>query len=67
MPKRCVSGRAPAPKPNGSRATADEIAGRAFELYERRCSIDGWDLDDAFETEAGPVEDRAGKANRQLR
>ena len=64
MPRRCITGRGPRPNPNRIRPTADEIAARAFELYERRCSIDGWDLDDPYDAEPGPVEERLGHRGR---
>jgi hypothetical protein len=40
------------------RSRADHLANRAFELYERRSSMDGWDLDDDSEPDPGPVQER---------
>ena len=65
MAKGCISGRAQPPYPSRINSTPDESAGRAFELYDRRCSIDGWDLDDGVETESALVEERIGRRARR--
>jgi len=36
-------------------AMFDDVRGRAFELFQRRGAIDGWDLDDWFRAERGLV------------
>ena len=59
MPIPCVGViRTPVAAAAQVRATPDEVARRALELYERRCAIDGWDLDDGFDTGGEPVQER---------
>jgi hypothetical protein len=58
MPKRCARVPTPADFQVRVRGTADEVARRAFELYERRCAIDGWDLDDWVDTDGELVQER---------
>lgn len=62
MPTPCNGVRTPAVDTARVRPTADEVARRALELYERRGSIDGWDLDDWFDGQGEPVQDRAPKS-----
>ena len=40
------------------RPRADELARRAYELYERRCAIDGWDLDDWTDADGEQIQGR---------
>lgn len=58
MPRPCTGVRTPAAPQPQVRPIATEIAHRALELYERRCSIDGWDLDDGFDSEGEPIQER---------
>jgi hypothetical protein len=58
MRRPCSGARTPAVPPAQVRPNANEIAHRALELYERRSSIDGWDLDDWFDAEGEPIQER---------
>jgi hypothetical protein len=66
MPKPCSGGRTQAVPPAQVRPNSNEIARRALELYERRCSIDGWDLDDGFDTGAEPIQERTRRGPDSL-
>ena len=57
MPRRCAGAPTPAIFDVAVRSSA-EIASRAFELYERRCSLDGWDLDDWPDADGEMLQDR---------
>lgn len=64
MRRPCAGVRLPAKIAPPVRPTADEIARRAFELYERRCTIDGWDLDDAADADGELIQERVGQLSR---
>ena len=62
MPRRCAGVSIPASFELRIRSTADEVARRAFELYERRSAIDGWDLDEWIESDGEQIQGHASKA-----
>ncbi len=58
--RRCVEGQS-------RRGAADSRQERAYELYEARGRVDGWDLEDWFEAErelVGKVKSRFCKRGR---
>ena len=61
MPRRCTGVPTPPNFEARVRPTADEVARRAFELYERRSAIDGWDLDEWVETDGEQIQGRTTK------